>query len=87
HAQTEHTVHCLDIGILHVLARVPYQDLAVFGIEKSACTSLATSQKVRETRYFVQEDKVERIKELDNLVAQPQHEMHTRKNNANLMMT
>ncbi|MGV9168428.1 MAG: zinc ribbon domain-containing protein [Promethearchaeia archaeon] len=50
------------------------------GIEKAACTSLVTAEKVRKTKYFVQEEKVERIKELDDLVAQLQHEMHSRKN-------
>ncbi|MFO7835699.1 MAG: transposase [Candidatus Thorarchaeota archaeon] len=64
----------------------PDDDLpeAVFGIdlgiEKAACTTLVTARRVSKTRYFVQEDKVERIKELDDLVAQLQHEMHTRKN-------
>ncbi|MGV9169115.1 MAG: zinc ribbon domain-containing protein [Promethearchaeia archaeon] len=51
------------------------------GIEKAACTSLVTPKKVRETRCFVQEDKANRIRQLDDLVAQLQHEMHTRKNN------
>ncbi|MFO7837219.1 MAG: transposase [Candidatus Thorarchaeota archaeon] len=53
------------------------------GIEKAACTSLVTPQKVRETRYLVQEDKVKRIKQLDDQVAQLQHKMHTQKNNGN----
>ncbi len=51
------------------------------GIKKAACTALVTPEKVRETRYFVQTEKVLRIKQLDGLVADLQHEYHTRQNN------
>ncbi|TFG06109.1 transposase [Candidatus Thorarchaeota archaeon] len=58
--------------------------LAVLGIDlgvrKAACTALVTPEKVRETRYFVQNEKVARIEELDQLVANLQHEYHSRKN-------
>ncbi|MGY5874687.1 MAG: transposase [Candidatus Thorarchaeota archaeon] len=50
------------------------------GIEKAACTTLITPTKVRETRYFVQKDKIETIKKYDRLVADIQHEMDTRRN-------
>ncbi len=50
------------------------------GIEKSACTTLVTPTKVRETRYFVQRDKVKVIKKYDRQVADLQHEMASRRN-------
>ncbi|MGY5852471.1 MAG: transposase [Candidatus Thorarchaeota archaeon] len=50
------------------------------GIEKAACTTLVTPTKVRETRYFVQRDKVESIRKYDRLVADFQHERDTRIN-------
>jgi transposase len=49
------------------------------GIEKAACASLVTPEKVRETRFFVQEEKVANLKKYDRLVAQLQHELGTRK--------
>ncbi len=51
------------------------------GIEKAACATLLTPEKTRETRYFVQHDKVNVIKKYDRLVADLQREMHTRRNN------
>jgi transposase len=51
------------------------------GIEKAACSTLLTPEKTRETRYFVQREKVGVIKKYDRLVADLQHEMHTRRNN------
>ncbi|MHA2027203.1 MAG: RNA-guided endonuclease TnpB family protein [Candidatus Thorarchaeota archaeon] len=50
------------------------------GIEKAACSTLLTPEKTRETRYFIQKDKVKVIKHYDRLVADLQREMHTRKN-------
>jgi transposase len=51
------------------------------GIEKAACTSLVTPTKVRETKYFVQKDKVSVIKKLDKMVANLQHKMMFLKHN------
>ncbi|MHA2022456.1 MAG: hypothetical protein ACTSWQ_02220, partial [Candidatus Thorarchaeota archaeon] len=51
------------------------------GIEKAACATLLTPEKTRETRYFVQRDKVTVIKKYDRLVADLQREMYTRRNN------
>jgi len=50
------------------------------GIEKAACMTLVTPEKVRETRYFVQRDKVKVIKKYDRQVADLQHEMASRRN-------
>jgi transposase len=50
------------------------------GIKKAACTVLVTPKKVRETRYFVQKDKVQRLERLDRLVAKLQHKYHEREN-------
>jgi IS605 OrfB family transposase len=50
------------------------------GIAKAACATIVTPEKVRETRYFVQKDKVESIKRYDRLVARLQYEMTTRRN-------
>jgi transposase len=54
------------------------------GIKKAACSSLLTPEKTRETRYFLQRDKIKQIKELDMKVANLQREMHTRKNKGQL---
>jgi len=51
------------------------------GIEKAACATLLTPEKTRETRYFVQKEKVNVIKKYDRLVADLQREMYTRRNN------
>jgi transposase len=51
------------------------------GIKKAACTTLVTPEKVRETRYFKQEEKVQSILNLDRLVADLQQEMNQRRNN------
>ncbi len=51
------------------------------GIEKAACSTLLTPEKTRETRYFVQRDKVAIIKKYDRFVADLQREMFTRINN------
>lgn len=50
------------------------------GIEKAACVSLLTPERVRETRFFRQEEKIERIKVLDRKVASLQRELDLRKN-------
>ncbi|MBE0525312.1 MAG: hypothetical protein IH631_00095, partial [Candidatus Thorarchaeota archaeon] len=50
------------------------------GIKKAACSSLLTPEKTRETRFFLQRDKIKQIEELDTKVANLQREMHTRKN-------
>jgi len=65
----------------------PDKDLPVailgidLGIEKAACATLLTPEKTRETRYFVQRDKVTVTKKYDRLVADLQREMYTRRNN------
>ncbi len=51
------------------------------GIKKAACSTLLTPEKVRETCYFVQREKVAVIKKYDRLVADLQREMYTRRNN------
>ena len=51
------------------------------GIEKAACASLVTPERVKTTIYFKQEDKVKLLKNYDNQVASLQHQMHTRENN------
>ncbi len=51
------------------------------GIEKAACSTLLTPEKTRDTRYFVQKEKVKTIKKYDRLVSDLQREMHTRRNN------
>jgi transposase len=51
------------------------------GIEKAACTTLVTPEKVRDTRYFKQENKAHSILKLDRLVAGLQQEMNHRRNN------
>ena len=50
------------------------------GIEKAVCSTLLTPKKVRETRYFIQREKIKTIKKYDRLVGELQREMHTRKN-------
>jgi transposase len=50
------------------------------GVKKAACTVLVTLEKVRETRYFVQKDKVQRLEELDRYVAKLQQRYHEREN-------
>ena len=50
------------------------------GIEKAACTTLVTPNKVSETKYFRQSEKVERIRQLDSQVAALQKEMDMRRN-------
>jgi transposase len=50
------------------------------GIEKAACSTVLTPEKTRETKYFVQREKVKVIKKYDKLVADLQREMNTRKN-------
>ncbi|MHA2151161.1 MAG: zinc ribbon domain-containing protein [Candidatus Thorarchaeota archaeon] len=64
----------------------PEQNLPVailgidLGIEKAACSTLLTPEKTRETRYFVQSDKVANIQKYDRLVADLQREMYARRN-------
>ncbi|MHA1883335.1 MAG: zinc ribbon domain-containing protein [Candidatus Thorarchaeota archaeon] len=50
------------------------------GIAKAVCVTLVTPEKVRDTKYFKQEDKIQSILRLDRLVADLQHEMDIRKN-------
>ncbi len=75
-----------------IAVRIPFTDspeenlpVAILGIdlgiEKAACSTLLTPEKTRETRYFVQHDKVKIIKEYDAHVAVLQREMDTRRNN------
>ena len=65
----------------------PKEDLPIailgidLGIEKAACATILTPEKKRETRYFIQHDKVNVIKKYDGLVADLQREMYTRRNN------
>jgi transposase len=72
------------VRISEVLAEEEELPLAVLGIDlgiaKAACTTLVTPEKVRETKYFVQKEKVESIKRYDRLVSQLQNEMTTRRN-------
>ncbi|MDF1540357.1 MAG: hypothetical protein P1Q69_15790 [Candidatus Thorarchaeota archaeon] len=49
------------------------------GIEKAGCSTLLTPEKVRETRFFVQKDKVINLLKYDNLVADLQRELHLRR--------
>ena len=76
----------LTIAIRVVIDSLPENNLPVailgidLGIEKAACSTLLTPEKTRETRYFVQKEKVKNIKKYDRLVANLQREMHTRKN-------
>ncbi|MHA1637734.1 MAG: zinc ribbon domain-containing protein [Candidatus Thorarchaeota archaeon] len=49
------------------------------GIEKAVCATLVTPERVRETRYFKQQDKIQFILKYDRLVANLQHERDTRK--------
>jgi transposase len=55
-----------------------------FGIEKAACSTLLTPEKTRETRYFVQQEKLVVMRKYDQLVANLQREKHTRQNNRQL---
>jgi len=49
------------------------------GIEKAACTTLVTPTRVRETKYFVQEEKANRIRRLDWRVGDLQRNMDARR--------
>jgi transposase len=61
---------------------LPHAILGIdLGIEKAACSTLLTPEKTRETRYFIQKEKVRIIKKYDDLVKKIQSEMHTRQNN------
>ncbi|NHI83315.1 MAG: hypothetical protein EAX81_03320 [Candidatus Thorarchaeota archaeon] len=65
----------------------PKEDLPIgilgidLGIEKAACSTLITPKKTRETRYFVQRQKVKVIKKYDRLVADLQRTMQNHKSN------
>jgi len=50
------------------------------GIEKAACTTLVTPEKVRESRFFSQKSKIESIRKYDRLVADLQSIVDTRRN-------
>jgi transposase len=50
------------------------------GLKKAACTTLVTPEKVRETRYFVQKEKVKVLAKYDKKVADLQHAMDLRRN-------
>ncbi|MHA1390257.1 MAG: zinc ribbon domain-containing protein [Candidatus Thorarchaeota archaeon] len=75
------------IAIRVTLDESPEENLPVailgidLGIEKAVCSTLLTPAKTRETRYFVQREKVKVIKKYDRLVADLQREMYTRRNN------
>ncbi len=51
------------------------------GIKKAACTTLLTPEKTRETRYYVQREKIKILIMIDRLVSCLQSEMHSRRNN------
>ena len=51
------------------------------GIKKAVCSTLVTPEKVRETLFFAQKDKVGQIKRYDDLVAKLQNEKAIRQNN------
>ncbi|MHA1949582.1 MAG: zinc ribbon domain-containing protein [Candidatus Thorarchaeota archaeon] len=74
------------IAVRVTFSDIPEDNLPVailgidLGIEKAVCSTLLTPEKTRETRYFVQREKVIVIKKYDGLVANLQKEMHTRKN-------
>jgi transposase len=51
------------------------------GLRKAACTTLVAPEKVRETRYFVQKEKVRVLAKYDERVAKLQHVMDNRRNN------
>jgi len=69
-------------GISEDTGNLPPAVLGIdLGIEKAACASLVTPEKVKTTIYFKQDDKIQLLKNYDNLVASLQHEMHTRENN------
>ncbi len=51
------------------------------GIKKAAVTTLVTPEKVRGTRYFIQESKALLIEKYDRRVAELQRELATRRNN------
>ncbi|MFW9803784.1 MAG: zinc ribbon domain-containing protein, partial [Candidatus Thorarchaeota archaeon] len=62
--------------------RLPAAILGIdLGIEKAACSTLLTPEKTRESRYFLQRDKISAIKRYDRLVADLQREMHIRRVN------
>ncbi len=62
--------------------RLPVAILGIdLGIEKAACSTLLTPEKTRETRYFVQREKVKVIKKYDDLVADLQRKIYTGRNN------
>ncbi|MGY5855119.1 MAG: transposase [Candidatus Thorarchaeota archaeon] len=78
------------IAVRVVIDDAPEENLPVailgidLGIEKAACTTLLTPRKTRETRYFIQREKVTVIRKYDGLVAELQREVHTRRNNGQL---
>ena len=51
------------------------------GIEKAVCTTLVAPTKVKETKYFYQNNKAVKIRKLDYRVSNLQHDMNTRRNN------
>ncbi len=51
------------------------------GIDKAACATLVTTEKIRETRFFKQEDKANLLRKYDDQVASLQRAMHTRQTN------
>ncbi|MHA2025442.1 MAG: zinc ribbon domain-containing protein [Candidatus Thorarchaeota archaeon] len=50
------------------------------GIDKAACTTLVTPEKVRETRFFKQEKKADVLRKYDDQVASLQSSMYTKHN-------
>jgi transposase len=60
---------------------LPFAILGIdLGIRKAVCSTLLTPEKTRESRFFVQKEKLQHIKRFDELVADLQREMHTRCN-------
>ncbi|MHA1961951.1 MAG: zinc ribbon domain-containing protein [Candidatus Thorarchaeota archaeon] len=66
----------VNVGVSEVSDSLPPAVLGIdLGIEKAACVSLVTPEKVRETLFFRQEEKIQRIKTLDNQVADLQRKL------------
>ena len=77
----------ITLAIRVSILEIPESDLppAVLGIDlglkKAACSTLVTPEKVRETRYFVQKEKVRVLSGYDKRVADLQRAMDIRRNN------
>jgi transposase len=66
----------VNVGVPEISDSLPPAVLGIdLGIEKAACVSLVTPEKVRETLFFRQEEKIQRIKTLDSQVADLQRRL------------